>query len=336
MPFTGGTRHPTTLFYAFSAIDRKIATALVSQKMIYLFMMFLLILVVIAQPDALTMARMEELATEADELVRDFMDSQRRFTSKIRTRLVTLFLELIPVEIEIQRLENPELQEKFNNIILLLEKKMKIDYGRIKERISTMVTRFVAPTLLPFSILQAPSQEEIQQALLAFETTPYHRDMEYQPINTRRVTNDVQYLAADQQMSPARPYRRENEYQPISTNRLTTDLQYLPADQQTRPSRPYRSQYLPATQRTYQPQYNYLSMNQYPQDYDYNSVSSGQYYWPAYQYGSYQPMVQQQYSPQYYWQQPAQQQVQQRQPSYYWDYPSGRTYYDQNSVFYKY
>ncbi|ETN69791.1 hypothetical protein RB195_017220 [Necator americanus] len=285
--------------------------------MIYLFVFLVLVTAVVAQSSALDAAKMDNLTAEADELVREFNDSGMRITSKIRTRLVVLLLRVIPAEIAIHRLEDPELQQKLDNIIFLLEKKMRINYTAIKHRISNIVTRFLSPALVPFALMQVPTQEEIQQALLAVETRPTYRDIQYPPASSTRLTSDPQNPATNHQTlsNPPSPF-----YQP----------QYLPAISQ---------------QRSYQPQLTYLSANQYPQDYEYSGVSSAsqyygnnfprQYYWPGSQYSSYQPRLQQQHVPQYYWQQSLQP-TQQRQPSYYWDFSTGNTYYDQNSVLEKY
>ncbi|KAK6733336.1 hypothetical protein RB195_017220 [Necator americanus] len=290
--------------------------------MIYLFVFLVLVTAVVAQSSALDAAKMDNLTAEADELVREFNDSGMRITSKVRTSTKGHRAQLLITQKQSE--EGPERKSSalgtfslLDNIIFLLEKKMRINYTAIKHRISNIVTRFLSPALVPFALMQVPTQEEIQQALLAVETRPTYRDIQYPPASSTRLTSDPQNPATNHQTlsNPPSPF-----YQP----------QYLPAISQ---------------QRSYQPQLTYLSANQYPQDYEYSGVSSAsqyygnnfprQYYWPGSQYSSYQPRLQQQHVPQYYWQQSLQP-TQQRQPSYYWDFSTGNTYYDQNSVLEKY
>ncbi|KAK6034504.1 hypothetical protein COOONC_27993 [Cooperia oncophora] len=102
--------------------------------MIYLFMIFAWITATMAQSNTSLATKMDEIATELDGLSRDFADSRYKYTSKIRTRLVDLLLRLIPAELEMRRENNPELQQKFDDIQAKLEKKMRISYVRIKEK----------------------------------------------------------------------------------------------------------------------------------------------------------------------------------------------------------
>ncbi|VDM85155.1 unnamed protein product [Strongylus vulgaris] len=230
---------------------------------------------------------------------------------------------------------------------------MRIKYELFKARISNVITRFLEPTLLPFAILQVPSPEEIEQALLAIGNAPVfgggsqalaatisNRDTSK---NETGAAREVQPPELSQQTThPSRQSREKAQSStPQEETQRSTNSQEEAQTFQTllpRAQQLYQPQYLSTAQEPEyrpKPRYNYLSVNPYPQDYEYSSSntftsSSGQYYWPNYPYNSYQPAVQSvQYSPQYYWQQPRQQyRVQQRQPAYYWVYPDGRTYYD--------
>lgn len=257
-----------------------------------------------AQSDSLT-AKLDELTAEAEELVRDFQDAHYKYTSKIRTRLVVLVLQMIPVELQTQRRDSPELQEKFNSIVLLLEKKMRAKYPKLKESLSNLLQRFLGPTLVPFAMMQAPTQDQIQQALLttyeATSTTPsFPRNVNFLP-TSNRITDNAEGAA----VQPFQP--------PTSLGGRV-------------PPPAFRSIYLPvAPQRPYQPtqqQLNYLPISSRypPQEYEAN----GQYYWPT----NYRQRVQYPYqdiqmqpSSQWYWSQPAQMQWQPSQRQNYWNYP---------------
>ncbi|KHJ81665.1 hypothetical protein OESDEN_18647 [Oesophagostomum dentatum] len=217
---------------------------------------------------------------------------------------------------EIHRIENPEYQQKFDNIILLLETKMKIKYNNIKIRISNIITRFLEPALIPFAIMQAPTQEEIQKALHVIETTTPT------PTGGGGQTGSPPMRAAS---------RTRSTNQPLVTVDQSTRTNSI-----VQPSQTTQLQYLPTSQRTYQPQYGYFPVSQYAPDYSsygYGSGSSGQYYWP-YQYQNYQPVQQQQYSPYYYYnQQQPMGQLRQSQPVYYYQDPYGRAYSNQRQYF---
>ncbi|VDL65339.1 unnamed protein product [Nippostrongylus brasiliensis] len=241
---------------------------------------------------------MDNLSTEADELVQSFQNSGYRYTSKIRTRLVLLLLQLIPAESEIKRQENPELQQKLDDIVYLLETKMRVKYDRLKQR-------FFGPTLLPFAMMQAPTQNELQNAILRYGTTPT-------TITFLPASNRITDTAAEQQQQ------------------VQQRQQFLPSSTANRQPIVYPPQFSSAQRPPYQPtqsQFSFPSIGP-PQDYG----PSQQFYWPlSYQrlgYGPYQDMRVQQpstSSQQWYWPQSVPLQRYQRQ-SYYWPYRTRRAY----------
>ncbi|CAJ0607935.1 unnamed protein product [Cylicocyclus nassatus] len=310
--------------------------------MIYLLILLMFVAVVVAQSESpLTSAKMDELISSADDLVRDYGDVHSRLTTKVRTRLVILLLQLIPAEKEVDRLGDADLKQKFDNIILLLEKKLKIKYTKIKERLSNIITRFLEPMMVPLTIMQVPSQEEIQQALVAFENIPpsWRGGNRARAALTalRENTSQNEVQPAPEKVLPSKQVPQNSQLQTLEVQPSQT----FPTDwTQAQPPQPQQfsqPQYLSTSQElVYQPvSPNYFSDKRYAREYDYtgsNSITrpSQPYYLPTYQYNSYQPTLQ--YPQPYYWQQPVQQTLQ-RQPAYYWVYPNGRIYYDQNQYY---
>ncbi|VDO35582.1 unnamed protein product [Haemonchus placei] len=258
-----------------------------------IYLLFALMVVGEAQSDIPLDTKMDEITDEANDLIRNFTVSHNKYTPKIRTRLVRLVLRMIPVEKEIKQ-NNPELQEEFNGTVLLLEKNMRISYPKIRERISDLLGRFLTPALAPFALFNAPSQDQLQRALLKYDrSATFTNDVNYRPI-TRDSASDRQYFLT---------------YPSRSTN--------------------YRSEYIPDTQynsyRPLQTRYSYFPYNQYPEEYD--SSGSERYYWPGYrQRSTYQEYQNVPPTTQWYWSQTPQAQLQPQRQQYYWVYPDGRVY----------
>ncbi|VDM55864.1 unnamed protein product [Angiostrongylus costaricensis] len=212
---------------------------------ISLIVLFFLITTAVSHESDYLTAKLDHLTENAEQLTRDFLVSQRKFRSKMRSRLIILLLELISTEVELRRLGNPELLEKFDSITLLLQKGMRVNYPKLRQRISLLLTQFIGSTFAPFTIMQAPSANEVEQALFPFEAVPQGR-------NTLNLS---------------------------MFNRPSTNPEGSP-DIETSSNVPPPERILATREASRDPQLSYLSMELYPQDYE-SSLTSN--YKPAQQ-----------------------------------------------------
>uniref|UniRef100_A0A1I7XTF8 Outer membrane efflux protein n=1 Tax=Heterorhabditis bacteriophora TaxID=37862 RepID=A0A1I7XTF8_HETBA len=98
--------------------------------------------------------KLADLNAESQRILSDYQRRGRIVTPQIRSRIVTFMLEVIPIESEVNRADDPILRKKMNLIISRIEKGMRIAYPRLKMDLMRLVSGLLSPVFTPFFLMQ--------------------------------------------------------------------------------------------------------------------------------------------------------------------------------------